>query len=194
MATLYEIMTILDPDETDDGVNAIIGGFRQAIANAGGEVLAVDVWGRRKLAYPIKKRQEGIYVLMHAEGAANLPQEFRAHTRIRESVLRELVLKLEDAHEQVVREQLATKGPEDPALAAAQIAAAEQRAANKRAALTATVSEAAAEEETAGQEAAAQAAPATEPDQAAGEPEQAAADSSDDEAAADDAGEPGKEE
>ncbi len=146
MATLYEILTIINPDETDDGVDAIIGGLRQALTQSGGEVLAVDKWGRRKLAYPIRKKEEGIYALLHVEGPPNLAADFRAHTRIRESIMRELIVKLEDAHEAVVRKQLEESGPEDAEAAAAQIAAAGQRAAEKRAAAAMTAAEAAAAE------------------------------------------------
>lgn len=142
MASLYEIITIIHPNETDDGVNAIVGGLRQQITNSGGTVLEVDPWGRRKLAYPIGKSDEGFYVLIHAEGGANLPAEFRAHTKLRESVLRELVVKLEDHQEAEVRQKIEEKGPEDEELTAAQIAAAQERAAEKRAAVAASVSKA----------------------------------------------------
>lgn len=140
MANLYEILTVINPNETDEGVEAIIGGLRQQLTNSGGTVLAVEKWGRRKLAYPIAKHDEGHYTLLWAEGGANIPAEFRAHTKVRESILRELVTRLTDTHEAVVREQLAERGPEDETVAAAQIAAAAQRAADKRAAMTAAMS------------------------------------------------------
>lgn len=146
MATLYEILTIIHPDETDDGVDAIIGGLRQTLTQSGGEVLAVDKWGRRKLAYPIAKKDEGFYAIIHVEGPPNLPAEFRAHTRIRESILRELVVTLDDAHEAAVRKKIEEAGPEDAEAAAAQLEAAEQRAAEKRAAAAMTAAEAAAAE------------------------------------------------
>ena len=144
MSQFYEIMTVLSPQENEDGVQAIVGGLRQQIDQSGGEVLAVDVWGKRKLAYPINKFEEGTYVLIHCEGPANLAADFRQHTRIRESILREMVVKLDAAHEAVVRAELEEKGPEDDETAAAQLAAAEQRAADKLAQVTAPVTDAAA--------------------------------------------------
>lgn len=140
MASLYEIITIIHPNETDEGVEAIVGGLRQQIDTSGGTILSVDPWGRRKLAYPIAKNDEGYYVLIHADGPANLPAEFRAHTKLRDSVMREMVVKLEEPQASEVRKALEEKGPEDEALAAAQLAAAEERAAEKQAALTASVS------------------------------------------------------
>jgi small subunit ribosomal protein S6 len=135
LANLYEIITIISPAENEDGVEAIIGGLRQQLDASGAEVLHVDKWGRRKLAYPIQKHEEGHYVLIHAEGGANVPGEFRAHTKIRESIIREMVIRLEDAQAEATRKQLAEVGPDDAEEVAAQLAAAEQRLADKRAAL-----------------------------------------------------------
>lgn len=205
MSQFYEIMTVLSPQENEDGVQAIVGGLRQQIGQSGGEVLAVDVWGKRKLAYPIKKFEEGTYVLIHCEGPTNLAADFRQHTRIRESILREMVVKLDAAHEAVVRAELEEKGPEDDDTAAAQLAAAEQRAAEKLAQVTAPVTDAAAaagvevvaaseleapvQEEAAAEEPAAEE-PAEEPVEAAPADEAPAADDEApaEEAVADDAG------
>ena len=142
MSQFYEIMTILSPNESEEGVEAIIGGLRQQLTTSGGEILAIDVWGKRRLAYPINKFDEGTYVLFHAEGPSNMVAEFRHHTRIRESILRELVVKVDGAFEVAVRAKLAEKEPEDAAVAEAQIEAAEQRAVEKLAQVTAPVTDA----------------------------------------------------
>jgi small subunit ribosomal protein S6 len=144
MSQLYEILTVLSPHESEEDVEAIIGGLRQQISTSGGEVLAVDNWGKRKLAYPIRKFEEGTYVLIHAEGPANLSADFRQHTRIRESILRELIIALDGAHEVAVRADLEEKGPDDAAVAEAQIEAAQERAAEKLARVTAPVTDVAA--------------------------------------------------
>lgn len=173
MANLYEIITIIHPNETDDGVQAIIGGLRQQLTSSGGTVRNVDIWGRKKLAFNIGKNDEGIYVLFHAEGPSTLPAEFRAHTKIRDSILRELVVRLEGVQEDLVRTELEEKGPEDAEEAAAQIAAAEARAADKRARAAAAVSGAAAEESEEGEEGEEEAARA-KPAEPVAEPESAA--------------------
>jgi small subunit ribosomal protein S6 len=142
MSQFYEIMTILSPNEPEEGVEAILGGLRQQIATSGGEVVAVDVWGKRRLAYPINKFDEGNYVLIHAEGPANLPADFRQHTRIRESILRELIIALHGDQEDAVRAKIAEQGPEDAEVAQAQLEAAQQRAAEKLAAVSAPVTDA----------------------------------------------------
>lgn len=172
MANLYEIITIIHPNEDDEGVEAIIGGLRKQLTNSGAEVRAVDIWGRKKLAYDIGKHDEGIYVLIHAEGPPNVPAEFRAHTKIRDSILRELVVRLEGLQEELARKSLEDKGPEDAEHAAAQIAAAEARAADKRAKAAASVSGPAAEEEEEREE------PESEPEE---EPEEESQDNDTDE-------------
>ena len=139
MASLYEIVVIISPNEDDDGVDAIIGGLRTQIESSGGDILRVDKWGRRRLAYRIQRFEDGIYVLFQLEGPPTLPNEFRAHTRYRESILREIVVRLTGAQGVVVRKQLAELeiSDEDKALAAAQVAAAGERAIAKAAALAA---------------------------------------------------------
>jgi small subunit ribosomal protein S6 len=143
MSQFYEILTVISPNESEEDVEAIIGGLRGQLITSGAEILSVDVWGKRRLAYPIKKFDEGTYVLIHAEGPPNLAADYRRHTSIRESILRELVVKLDSAHEAVVRAKIAEQGPEDEATAEAQLEAAEERAAEKLAQVTAPVTDAA---------------------------------------------------
>ena len=144
MSQFYEIMAIISPHESEEDVEAIIGGLRQQLTTSGGDILAVDVWGKRRMAYPINKFDEGTYVLFHAEGPPNMVSDFRHHTRIRESILRELVVKVDGAFEVAVRAKLEAKEPEDAAAVEAQLEAAEARAVEKLAQVTAPVTDAAA--------------------------------------------------
>lgn len=202
MSNFYEILVIASPDETDEGVDAVIGGLRQQITTSGGEVIDVSKWGRRKLAYPIGKHTEGVYLLIHAEGPAALPGEFRAYTKIRESILREMPVRLDALQEADARQAISERGPEDEGLAEAQIEAAAQSAAAKRAEIETSVSDRDDEEESdvggiVGDEVAAvdEAAPAYEADAAdevAPDDEVASADeaiSVDDDSASDDSDE-----
>jgi len=144
MSQFYEILTVISPNESEEDVEAIIGGLRGQLTTSGGEILSLDIWGKRRLAYPINKFDEGTYVLIHAEGPPNMVGEFRQHTRIRESILRELIVKLDSAHEVVVRAKIAAQDPEDEATVEAQLEAAETRAADKLAQVTTPVTDAAA--------------------------------------------------
>ena len=68
----YEIMTIIDPDVDERQIQPIIDKYSKVITDAKGTVDATDIMGRRHMAYPIKKKQDGIYVVFDvtAEPAA----------------------------------------------------------------------------------------------------------------------------
>lgn len=89
----YELVSILHPRLNADETAAAIATVESQIAAHGGEMLSTDVWGRRRLAYPIKHLLEGTYVLMTfrlpAEGAAPL----EAWLRISEQVIRHLLVR-----------------------------------------------------------------------------------------------------
>ena len=70
--TNYEVLFIIDPALEDDKKEAAIETVKEIIA-AEGEVKNVDVWGMRKLAYPIQKKSEGYYVVIEFQGNPSLP-------------------------------------------------------------------------------------------------------------------------
>jgi small subunit ribosomal protein S6 len=61
---LYENIVILNAALADEEAEATIIKIKELIADQGGEVLKVDIWGRKKLAYEIKKQKKGLYVLL----------------------------------------------------------------------------------------------------------------------------------
>ena len=73
MQNFYETLLIVAPEADEEGVSAVIGDLRAAIESDGGTVLQARVWERRKLAYTVKGKTDGIYVLIHAEGERTLP-------------------------------------------------------------------------------------------------------------------------
>lgn len=91
--TDYEMMVIVHPDVDEDGMLAVQEQISQWISNQGGEVLKVDVWGRRKLAYPIRKQLEGSYVVMDMRiPGANL-LELERNLKLHERILRYLIVR-----------------------------------------------------------------------------------------------------
>jgi small subunit ribosomal protein S6 len=128
MPNLYETLLIVTPEADDEGVNAVIGDLRAALEANDGKVLQAGVWQRRQLAYQVKGKNEGIYVLVYAEGGTNLPGVVKHRLRLDEAVLRHLVVRVEDPQEIDVREQIAAA--DDPTgNVQAQRTAAERRAA-----------------------------------------------------------------
>ena len=128
MPNLYETLLIVTPEADDEGVNAVIGDLRAALEANDGKVLQAGVWQRRQLAYQVKGKKEGIYLLVYAEGGTNLPAVVKHRLRLDEAVLRHLVVRVEDPQETDVREQIAAA--DDPTgNVQAQRTAAERRAA-----------------------------------------------------------------
>lgn len=87
----YELMLIVRPDVPDDKGQAVIDRTTRQITAAGGQILKVAPWGRRRLAYPIDRHREGSYhiILFQAPGDALAPLEH--NLLITEEVLRHLV-------------------------------------------------------------------------------------------------------
>ncbi len=88
--TKYEVMFIIDPALEDDAKDTVIETVKGIIA-ADGEVGNVDVWGMRKLAYPIQKKSEGYYVVIEFQGNPSLPKELDRRLRISDNVMRHLI-------------------------------------------------------------------------------------------------------
>lgn len=89
--TNYEVMFILDPALEDDKKEAVVETVKEIIATEG-EVSNVDVWGMRKLAYPIQKKNEGYYVVVTFQASPELPKELDRRLRISEVVMRHLII------------------------------------------------------------------------------------------------------
>ena len=107
MVRAYETIYILDPALDDARWDEEIEAVKSVIAAKGGEVKEVQKWGRRRLAYEIAKKREGIYTLVRFDSTADVPAELNRRFRLNESVLRHLIVlheectppPAEDSHE-----------------------------------------------------------------------------------------------
>ena len=88
----YETVFILHPGLEDQQVEEEIEGVRKAIEAGSGEIVCVERWGRRKLAYEIRKAHEGIYTLIRFRSDVGVFQELERRYRLRENVLRYLTI------------------------------------------------------------------------------------------------------
>jgi small subunit ribosomal protein S6 len=118
----YELMVILDPEIDERTVAPSLDKFLGVIRNAGGSIENVDIWGRRRLAYEIKKKSEGIYAVVNLTSTPEAAKELDRQLSLSEAVLRTKVLRAEEA---VAR-------AEATAAAAAATAAAGEQPANGR--------------------------------------------------------------
>jgi small subunit ribosomal protein S6 len=89
----YEVMVILDPELDERTIAPSLDTFLNVIKNDGGSIEKVDVWGRRRLAFEINKKAEGIYAVidLNAEPASVI--ELDRQLNLNESVLRTKVLR-----------------------------------------------------------------------------------------------------
>lgn len=89
---LYEIVYILDPALDESAVTAKLENFHQLAVAKGGEVSAVDHWGARQLAYPVRKQSTGYYAVAQFTAAADALPEFERLLKLDEEVLRYLLV------------------------------------------------------------------------------------------------------
>jgi len=91
----YEVMVILDPDLEERTVAPSLETFLNVVKADGGSVDKVDVWGRRRLAYEIKKKTEGIYAVLEMTCNPSAVQELDRQLNLNEAVLRTKVMRPE---------------------------------------------------------------------------------------------------
>jgi small subunit ribosomal protein S6 len=91
----YETLFVLRPNLEEEARNAVIEKFTSIIA-AEGEIVKVDEWGNKKLAYEIKKYKEGYYVLVDFKSNVDLPKELERNYKISDDVIRYVVINKED--------------------------------------------------------------------------------------------------
>ena len=93
----YELMVILDPELDERTVPAALEKFLNVITTGGGSVNKTDVWGKRRLAYDIAKKSEGIYAVVDMHATPELASELDRQLGLNESVLRTKLIR-PDAH------------------------------------------------------------------------------------------------
>ncbi|MBZ2197031.1 30S ribosomal protein S6 [Occultella gossypii] len=93
----YELMVILDPEIDERTVAPSLDKLLGVITTGGGSVDKVDIWGKRRLAFEIAKRSEGIYAVVNLTATSELAQELDRQLGLNESVLRTKLIR-PDAH------------------------------------------------------------------------------------------------
>ena len=89
----YEVMVILDPSLEERTIEPSLDKYLNVIRTDGGTVENVDVWGRRRLAYEVKKNAEGIYAVITLKAEPATVKEFDRQLTLNESILRTKVLR-----------------------------------------------------------------------------------------------------
>jgi small subunit ribosomal protein S6 len=92
----YELTIVVRPDVEDTGLAALLEKIKGLISTAGGQGIQVEPWGRRHLAYPIKKITEAQYFLIRAQLPAQALRELERNLRLTEEVLRFLLVRADE--------------------------------------------------------------------------------------------------
>ena len=92
----YELMVILDPELDERTVQPSLDQFLTVIREDGGNVESIDIWGKRRLAYEIQKKSEGIYAVVNFTATPAATAELDRQLRLNEAVMRTKVLRAED--------------------------------------------------------------------------------------------------
>jgi small subunit ribosomal protein S6 len=93
----YEMMVILDPEVEERTVQPSLDQYLTVIKDDSGTVDKIDIWGRRRLAYPIKKRTDGIYAVVQFTSSSATAKELERQLSLNETVLRTKLIR-PDAH------------------------------------------------------------------------------------------------
>jgi small subunit ribosomal protein S6 len=91
----YELMVILDPELEERTVAPSLDRFLNVVRKGGGSIENVNIWGRRKLAYEIQKKTEGIYAVVDMQAEPDLAKELDRQLNLNEAVLRTKLIRPE---------------------------------------------------------------------------------------------------
>ena len=92
----YETIFILDPDLEEEQAQSLIEKVKGIITQGNGEILKVEDWGKRKLAYEVKKKPKGHYILIHFLGSPALLSELERNFRVMDAVIKFQSVRLEE--------------------------------------------------------------------------------------------------
>jgi small subunit ribosomal protein S6 len=92
----YELMYLLTPELQEDEMTAATERVSSLITNRGGEITKVDTWGRRRLAYPIRRHSDGYYTVLRFNLEPDQTVELERNLRLTEPVLRHIIVHAED--------------------------------------------------------------------------------------------------
>lgn len=94
--TSYELVYILSPSVNEEELSSVISRVSDMVQRIGGSVTEVIQWGRKKMAYPIKKHSEGNYVLAKIELQPSSIKELESSLKLSGEVIRHLIVKLDE--------------------------------------------------------------------------------------------------
>ena len=101
----YEALYIVRPDLKDDEIQTVATEVESLIANNGGTIVRSENWGKRKMAYEVKKFTEGVYVLLRFQATAAFVARLSNHFRLSENIIRDLIVYFDEKTLRLEEEQ-----------------------------------------------------------------------------------------
>ncbi|MBC7262512.1 MAG: 30S ribosomal protein S6 [Chloroflexi bacterium] len=92
----YELVFVVQPEMEEEPLTALVNKISQTISDLQGQVRQIEPWGKRRLAYPIKKHREGFYYLMLIELPASAVRSLDRTLRLTEDVIRHLIVRKDE--------------------------------------------------------------------------------------------------
>jgi len=103
MNRTYEIMFIVRPDVEEADLDKLIEGFSANVTNGGGEIKTVEKMGRRRLAYTVRKFNDGFYVLLTIVAAGSLITEIERRLRVSEQVIKFITVRMDEEEKRLAK-------------------------------------------------------------------------------------------
>ena len=103
MNRTYEVMFIVRPDVEEADLDKLIEGFSGNVTGGGGEVKSVEKMGRRRLAYTVRKFNDGFYVLMTIAAAGSLIAEIERRLRVSEPVIKFITVRMDEEEKRLAK-------------------------------------------------------------------------------------------
>jgi small subunit ribosomal protein S6 len=103
MPRLYEVMFIVRPDVAEEDADKLIAGFSATVTGGGGVVKTVEKMGRRKLAYTVRKFNDGNYVLLTIEANGAVVLELERRLRVTEPVIKFITVRIDEEEKRLAK-------------------------------------------------------------------------------------------
>ncbi len=113
----YETIFILNPDLDEEQTQSTIEKVKGIITQTNGEIIKVEDWGKRKLAYLVKKKEKGHYVLIHFSGSPALLSELERNYRVMDAVIKYQSVRLDERRASSTESPLPEEPPEEESVA-----------------------------------------------------------------------------
>jgi small subunit ribosomal protein S6 len=103
MSRTYEVMYIVRPDVEEADLDKLIEGFEKNVTDGGGEVKSTEKMGRRRLAYTVRKFNDGFYVLMTIVAGGSLVGEIERRLRVSEQVIKFITVRIDEEEKRLAK-------------------------------------------------------------------------------------------